>query len=65
MYNEEQISRILLIVSTKGLFITSNSLVVIQTLISRKYPTCIHYIAARDIRANEEITADYWRPNDA
>jgi SET domain-containing protein len=60
MYNEERLPDDLVIVTPKSFHYYINHACEPNAVDQSKNPTWTHYIALRDIRANEEITADYY-----
>ena len=60
MYNEERLGDNLVIVTPVSFHYYINHSCEPNAVDQSQHPTWTHYIAARDIRANEEITADYY-----
>ncbi|MBA3944815.1 MAG: SET domain-containing protein-lysine N-methyltransferase [Herpetosiphonaceae bacterium] len=59
MYNEERLGENLLIATPKSFHYYINHSCEPNAIDQSHHPTWTHYIALRDIRANEEITANY------
>jgi len=60
MYNEERLGDNLVIVTPVSFHYYINHSCAPNAVDQSQHPTWTHYIAARDIGANEEITADYY-----
>lgn len=60
MYNEEKLSDGQLIATPVSFHYFINHSCEPNIIEPARHPTCTHYIALRDIRADEELTADYY-----
>jgi SET domain-containing protein len=60
MYNEERLSDTLLIATPVGFHYFINHSCAANIADQGRHPSTTHYIALRDIQADEELTADYY-----
>jgi SET domain-containing protein len=60
MYNQERLGGDLFLITPKGFQYYINHSCAPSAVDLSQHPTWTHYVALRDITANEEITADYY-----